>query len=128
DLGVKTAPQAEPQTIILDGNVLNEPLASLGLNKEWLRIQLENMGVSLDNVFLGQVDSSGDLYVDLFDDAIELPQPKVKEMNYANIEKAQASLTTFALETNDNNAKAMYKKNAQKLKQLMDKLNPYLLR
>lgn len=128
DLGVKTAPQAEPQTIILDGNVLNEPLASLGLNKEWLRIQLENLGVSLDNVFLGQVDSSGDLYVDLFDDAIELPQPKVKEMIYANMEKAQASLTTFALETNDNNAKAMYKKNAQKLKQLMDKLNPYLLR
>lgn len=128
DLGVKTAPQAEPQTVILDGNVLNEPLASLGLNKEWLRIQLENMGVSLDNVFLGQVDSSGDLYLDLFDDAIELPQPKVKEMIYANLEKAQASLETFALETNDKNAKAMYKKNAQKLKLLMDKLNPYLLR
>lgn len=128
DLGVKTAPQAEPQTIILDGNVLNESLASLGLNKEWLRIQLENMGVSLDNVFLGQVDSSGGLYLDLFDDAIELPQPKVKEMIYANMEKAQASLTTFALETKDDNAKAVYEKNAQKLEQLMDKLKPYLLR
>jgi len=57
DLGIKTAPQAEPQTIILDGTVLNESLASLGLNQEWLRIQLKNMGVSLDNVFLGQVDS-----------------------------------------------------------------------
>ena len=128
DLGIKTAPQAEPQTIILDGSALNEPLASLGLNREWLRIQLENMGVSLDNVFLGQIDSSGDLYLDLFDDAVELPQPKVKEMIYANLEKAQASLTTFALETEDENAKAMYSKNADKLKQLMDKLKPYLLR
>ncbi len=128
DLGIKAAPQTEPQTVILDGNVLNEPLASLGLNKEWLRIQLENMGVSLDNVFLGQVDSSGDLYLDLFDDAIELPQPKVKEMVYANMEKAQASLFTYAIETNDENAKAMYEKNAQKLKQLMEKLKPYLLR
>jgi len=128
DFGIITAPQAEPQTIILDGNVLNESLSSLGLNKEWLRVQLENMGVSLDNVFLGQVDSSGDLYLDLFDDAVELPQPKIKEMIYANIEKAQASLITFGLETKDENAKAMYSKNADKLKQLMDKLKPYLLR
>lgn len=128
DLGIKTAPQAEPQTIILDGNVLNESLASLGLNQEWLRIQLETQGVSLDNVFLGQVDSSGDLYLDLFDDAIELPEAKVKEMLYANMEKAQASLSTFALETQDDKAKAMYEKNAQKLKQLMAKLTPSLLR
>lgn len=128
DLGIKTAPQAEPQTIILDGTVLNESLASLGLNKEWLRIQLENMGVSLENVFLGQVDSSGDLYIDLFDYSIELPQPKVKEMVYANMEKAQASLVTFSLETEDKKAKEMYEKNAKKLKELMDKLKPYLLR
>lgn len=128
DLGIMTAPQAEPQTIILDGNALNESLASLGLNQQWLHIQLEAMGVSLDNVFLGQVDSSGDLYLDLFDDATELPQPKVKEMIYANIEKAQASLITFALETEDKSAKVMYEKNAQKLEQLMAKLTPSLLR
>ncbi|MCX7922594.1 MAG: DUF421 domain-containing protein [Clostridia bacterium] len=128
DLGQKVAPQTEPQTVILDGNVLNEPLTSLGLNKEWLRIQLENTGVSLDNIFIAQVDSSGDLHLDLFDDSVELPQPKVKEMIYANLEKNQASLMTFALETNDENAKAMYSRNAEKIKQLMEKLEPYLLR
>lgn len=128
DLGIKVAPQAEPQTVILDGNILNEPLSSLGLNKEWLGIQLENTGVSLDNVFIGQVDSSGDLYLDLFDDAVELPQPKVKEMLYANLEKSQADLLSFALETEDENAKAMYFKNTERLKQLMDRLKLYLLR
>ena len=128
DLEIKTAPQAEPQTVILDGNILNETLSSLGLNKEWLGIQLENMGVSLDNVFLGQVDSSGDFYIDLFDDSIELPQPKVKEMLYASLEKIQADLTTFALETQDENAKTMYSKNSEKIQQLMEKLKPYLLR
>ena len=128
DLGIKTAPQAEPQTVILDGTILNESLASLGLNREWLLIQLENMGVSPDNVFLGQVDSSGDLYIDLFDDSIELPQPKVKEMVYTNMEKVQASLVTFSLETQDEKAKEMYEKNAQKLQELMDRLKPYLLR
>lgn len=128
DLGQKVAPLTEPQTVVLDGNVLNESLASLGLNKEWLRIQLENMGVSLDNVFVGQVDSSGELYLDLYDDSVALPQPKIKEMVYANLEKSQADLMTFALETQDENAKAMYSKNAEKLKQLMEKLEPYLLR
>lgn len=128
DLGIRTAPQAEPQTVILDGSILNEPLASLGLNKEWMGIQLENAGVSIDNVFIGQVDSSGDLYLDLFDDSVELPQPKVKELLYANLEKSQADLMTYALETQDEIAKAMYKKNAEKLKQLMKQLTPYLLR
>jgi uncharacterized membrane protein YcaP (DUF421 family) len=128
NLGRKVAPQAEPQTIILDGTILNEPLFSLGFNKEWLGIQLESTGVSLDNVFIGQVDSSGDLYLDLFDDSVELPQPKVKEMLYANFEKTQADLMSFALETQNETAKKMYSQHAETVKQITEKLKPYLLR
>jgi uncharacterized membrane protein YcaP (DUF421 family) len=128
DMGIKAAPQAEPQTVILDGNILNEPLSSLGLNREWLSTQLEKNGVFLHNVFIGQVNSSGDLYLDLFDDSIQVPQPKVKEVLYANLEKCQADLTTFALETRDDNAKGMYLKNAEKLQRLIEKLKPYLLK
>lgn len=128
DLGKKVSPLTEPQTVILDGNILNEPLASLGLNREWLRLQLENTGVSLDNVFIGQVDSSCDLYLDLFDDKIVLPQPKVREMLFANIEKCHASLMNFALETRNKDAKSMYLRNAEKLRLLLEKLEPYLLR
>ncbi|VBB09468.1 Hypothetical protein LUCI_4763 [Lucifera butyrica] len=128
DLGIKVEPQAEPQTVILDGNILNESLSSLGLNKEWLGIQLENTGVSLDNVFIGQVNSSGDLYLDLFDDSVAVPQPKVKEMLYANFEKIQADLQTFALETQNETAGKMYFQHAETVKQLLQKLEPYLLR
>jgi uncharacterized membrane protein YcaP (DUF421 family) len=128
DLGNKVSPLTEPQTVILDGNVLNEPLASLGLNKEWLRIQLENTGVSLDNVFIAQVDSFGDLYLDLFDDSVVIPQPKVREMLYANLEKCHASLLAFALETQNIDARTMYQRNADKIQALMDKLEPYLLK
>lgn len=128
DLGQQVAPQTESQTVILDGNILDEPLASMGLNREWLRLQLEKTGVSLTNVFIGQVDAYGDLYLDLFDDAIQLPQPKVKELLYANLEKSQADLATFALETQDPDAKAMYSRNSQKLNELLTKLEPYLLR
>ncbi|AJQ28012.1 DUF421 domain-containing protein [Pelosinus fermentans] len=128
DLGMKLAPLTEPQTVILDGNMLNESLFSLGFNREWLEIQLETIGVSIDNVFIGQVDSSGDLYLDLFDDSIQIPQPKVKEMLYANFEKSQADLMSFSLETKNEAARKMYSEHAEKLEQLMEKLKPYLLR
>jgi len=128
DLGIKVAPQAEPQTIVLDGNMLEEPLASLGLNPQWLSTELDKIGVSLENVFLAQVDSSGDLYLDLFDDAVELPQPKVKEMLYATLEKSQADLATYALQTEDAEAKAMFSNNSRRLEDLLLRLRPYLLR
>ncbi|KZL91159.1 DUF421 domain-containing protein [Clostridium magnum] len=128
DLGIKVSPQGAPQTVILDGNVINESLSNMGFNQGWLNAQLENIGVTLDNVFIGQVDSSGELYVDLFDDIIEIPQSNVRELLYANIEKAQADLMSYALETENQKAKAMYTNNANKLKNVMEKLKPYLLR
>ena len=128
DMEIKIAPLTEPQTVILDGNIVNEPLASLGLNHEWLRLQLEKLGVSLDNVFVAQVDSSGELYVDLFDDSIQKQQPKVKEMLYANLEKSQADLAAFALQTQDEHSKVMYNNNSRKLEDLLKMLKPYLLK
>lgn len=128
NLQKKVDPLSQPETVILDGNILDDALTSSGLNREWLNIQLSNSGVSLDNVFIGQVDSSGNLYIDLFDDMIQTAQSNVKEMLYANIAKCQADFLTFALETNNPQAKQMYSSNANKLKKLMDDLEPYLLR
>jgi uncharacterized membrane protein YcaP (DUF421 family) len=127
DLGQKVAPRTESQTVILDGNILDEPLAGMGLNRNWLNMQLEGLGVSLANVFLGQVDSSGDLYIDLFDDAVILPQPKVKELLYANLQKIQADLTAFSLETKAPEAKAMYADSAAKLEGMLKQIEPYLV-
>ncbi|MDF2672201.1 MAG: hypothetical protein K0R09_466 [Clostridiales bacterium] len=127
DLQRKVSPAAEAQTVILDGNALDEPLSNMGLNRNWLSTELEKVGVSEDNVFIGQVDSSGDLYLDLFDDSIQLPQPKVKELLYANLEQSQADFLKFALETQDENIKAIYSNNANRIKDVMNKLKPYLL-
>lgn len=128
DLQKKVEPSSEPQTVILDGNVIDGALTARGLNRNWLNTELEKIGVLLDNVFIGQLDTAGDLHIDLFDDTIKVPEPKVKELLYANIEKCQADLILFALETNNEKAKAMYLQNADKLKRIMDKLEPYLLR
>jgi uncharacterized membrane protein YcaP (DUF421 family) len=128
DLKQKVAPASEPQTVILDGTILDEPLSTIGLNRDWLKVQLSTAGVSIDNVFIGQVDSSSDLFIDLFDDSIEVAKPQVKELLYATISKVQADLLGFSLETDNPEAKQMYSENANKMKKVMDKLEPYLLR
>lgn len=79
--------EKEPQTVIIDGNILFEPLANFGLNKHWLMTELDKLGVSLDNVFLAQVDSFGQLYVDLYDDKIHPPEAKEKQLLLATLKK-----------------------------------------
>lgn len=127
DIGNQVAPQSQTQTVIMDGNIIDESLSNMGLNRSWLDMQLENVGVSLDNVFIGQADSSGELYVDLFDDSLQIPKPRVKDMLYANLEKSHADLLSFALATDDKEAKNMYSKNARQLDEVVQKLKPYLL-
>jgi uncharacterized membrane protein YcaP (DUF421 family) len=128
DLKRKVNPSSEPQTIILDGNIIDESLSNMGLNRAWLEVQLSSLGVSLDNIFIGQVDSSGDLFIDLFDDSIQVTQSQVKEMLYASISKVQADLLGFALETDNLKAKKMYSEDTDKMKKMMNRLEPYLLR
>lgn len=128
DLGQKVAPQVEPQTVILDGEIQDESLTNLGFTRAWLNAQLESAGLLLHNVFIGQADASGDLYVDLFDDKIQTPQPKVKELIYANLEKCCADLESFALDSENPKAQAMYSNNANQLRAVLNKLEPYLLR
>lgn len=128
DLGKEVGPKSESQAVILDGNIMNEALTTIGLNQDWLKVELEKKGVDLENVFIGQVDSSGDLYVDLFDDMIQVPKTQVKEMIYSNLEKTQSDLMSFYLETENKEAKSMYLKNAEKLERIIKRLKPYLLR
>ncbi|ABR50306.1 protein of unknown function DUF421 [Alkaliphilus metalliredigens QYMF] len=124
----QVAPQKPPQTVILDGNILDEPLSNLGLNRGWLMEQLEKDGISVDNIFVGQVNGSGELYMDLFDDSIQMKPPQVKQMLYAGLEKSQADLSKFSLDTKEEEAKRVYQKNATDLEEMMKKIRPYLLR
>ncbi|ASB88910.1 DUF421 domain-containing protein [Bacillus sonorensis] len=126
DLQMPYQSEKEPQTVIMDGEILDEPLAEAGLNRRWLNEELEKLGVAQENVFLGQVDSDGQLTVDLYDDQIKVPAPQEKPLLLATIKKCQADLELFALATDSKSAKAMYAKNAKKLKDMIQKLEPAL--
>jgi uncharacterized membrane protein YcaP (DUF421 family) len=126
DLNLIVANEKEPQTVIMDGKILNDPLAASGKNRAWLFIELEKLGVTLDNVFFAQIDSYGELTIDLYDDKIQVPQNQERPLLMAQLKKCQADLESFALETDSESAKKMYTKNSKRLSEAIERLTPYL--
>lgn len=126
DLNMKMPAEKEPQTVIMDGSIMDEGLRSAGKSRGWLSTELEKLEVTLDNVFIGQVDSYGELTVDLYDDKLQVPLPTQRPLLLATLKKTQADLEIFSLGTEDVQAKEMYKKNAKIVQQAIDKLTPYL--
>jgi len=126
DLDMKVASIKEPQTVIMDGKILDEPLATIGYSRGWLKTELEKLGVTIENVFLGQVNSYGELTVDLFDDKLQVPSPQERPMILSTMKKCQADLELFALATEDKVAKQLYTKNSKKLQNAIDKVSHIL--
>ncbi|MCL0081416.1 DUF421 domain-containing protein, partial [Peptococcaceae bacterium] len=127
-LGLTVGAENVPQTVMLDGIIMDEPLTAMGLNRQWLHIELEKVGIAPENVFIAQVDSAGQLYLDLFDDALQIPKPKIKAMAYATLKKSQADCEMFALSTMHPAAKVMYSQSAAALKKIIQELEPILKR
>lgn len=121
DLDMKVASMKEPQTVIMDGKILDEPLATIGYSRGWLKTELEKLGVTVENVYLGQVNSYGELTVDLFDDKLQVPSPQERPMILSTMKKCQADLELFALATENKVAKQLYTKNSKKLQNAIDK-------
>ncbi|GGD80628.1 DUF421 domain-containing protein [Paenibacillus nasutitermitis] len=124
--GIKVNPEQEPQAVIMDGRIMDEPLATMGLSREWLNTELETIGVTPENVFLGQVDANQQLFVDLFDDQLVVPKPNIKAALYALLKKCEADLEMFSLSTEEEEAKHMYERCSQSLERTLLEIKPYL--
>lgn len=125
-LGIQAPSESEPKDVIMDGNIMEEALAQAGYNPGWLHEQINKIGVTLDNIYLGQVDAYGQLYVDLYDDQLSVPQPQEKQLLLAGLKKGAADLELFALGAKNNKAKRLYSHSAAKLNQVLDEISPYL--
>lgn len=127
-LGIKVAPEKEPQAVIMDGEIMDEALATIGFNRGWLKTELDKIGVTIENVFLGQVDSYGQLYVDLFDDKIMVPVPQEKASLFATLKKCEGDLMLFGLTTKNKAAKEMYEHCSKQMEEIITQLKPVLKR
>ncbi|NMO80025.1 DUF421 domain-containing protein [Niallia alba] len=126
DLNLSIPSIKEPQTVIMDGVIMDEPLATIGRSRAWLHSELDKLGVTVENVFLGQINSFGELTVDLFDDKLQVPSPQERPLILSTMKKCQADLELFALGTESNEAKQMYGLNSEKLQKAIDKVTPIL--
>ena len=65
DLKVEAVkPLYVPTEIIVDSKVITRNLKELGLSQSWLEKQLHQSGVKLQDVFYGEIQSDGTLYID----------------------------------------------------------------
>ncbi|HER2157415.1 TPA: DUF421 domain-containing protein [Streptococcus pyogenes] len=126
DLNLTVASVKEPQTVIMDGEILDEPLSTIGRSRGWLQTELEKLGVTIENVFLGQINSYGELTVDLFDDILQVPSPQERPLLLSTLKKCQADLELFALGTENKEAKQIYEKNSEKLQKAIDNVTHIL--
>jgi len=124
----QVAPQTESQTVIMDGNMMDEPLTTIGWNRERLQLELEKAGVTLNNVFLGQISSSGQLYIDLYDDQLTPPISKEGKLLFALLKKCQADLETFGLSTENPEGKRTYEKCASDIDTVVQSTKALLTR
>jgi uncharacterized membrane protein YcaP (DUF421 family) len=127
-LGITAAPEREAHEIIIDGKVMNEALAESGLSRAWLDAELEKIGVTQQNVFIGQVDSYGSLYVDLYDDKPTVPVNNEKKLLLATLKKCEADLSLYRLSTKNKEASSMYHRCAEMLSEQIIRLTPLLKR
>jgi uncharacterized membrane protein YcaP (DUF421 family) len=126
DLQLFLPQEHEPETIIMDGTILLDPLKASGKNVDWLHTELKKAGVKLENVFLGQVDSNGQFTFDLYNDQLQVPEPCETQLLLATLKKCQADFELFALESKTPEAKRIYGKAAEKLQSTVNQLTPYL--
>ncbi|SHE35104.1 Uncharacterized membrane protein YcaP, DUF421 family [Seinonella peptonophila] len=126
-MGIKVSNEQEPHLVIVDGTIRDKGLTMIGRNRGWLHAELEKQGVSLTNIFAAQVDAQGSLYIDLYDDQIELPKVQEKAQVLAVLKKCEADLELFALSTKDQNYKNMYQQSSKLLKQIINDSKPYLI-
>ncbi|MDT3424809.1 uncharacterized membrane protein YcaP (DUF421 family) [Paenibacillus forsythiae] len=125
-LGIKVAPEKETQAVIMDGKLMPEPLDMMGKTPKWLMGELEKQQLNLQDIFLGQVDSYGELTVDLYADSVQVPQPQEKPQLYALLKKCEADLELFGLSAQNKNTKKLFEQCSSQLQAVIAELKPLL--
>ena len=80
-LGYRLTKEREPKTIIINGHILPDSLKDTEFNESWVHKQLSDLHIPLKHVFIGQVDSKGELTVQTGSKALPhsaQPQPSAQ--------------------------------------------------
>ncbi len=73
DLGIATPYKGLPVELVVDGRPVDANLRQLNLSRQWLIDEIGRRGHRLEQVFYAELDTAGNLYVDLRDDLEAIP-------------------------------------------------------
>lgn len=73
DLGIQTSYKGLPVELIVDGHIVEPNLQQLNLSQRWLEEQIRRRNHKLDQVYYAEIDTEGNLYVDIRDDLSKTP-------------------------------------------------------
>lgn len=73
DLGIATNYEGIPVELIVDGHIIEANLRQLNLSRKWLEEQIRKRNHKLDQVYYAELDTQGNLYVDIRDDLRSIP-------------------------------------------------------
>jgi len=116
----------ESQVVIMDGKVIPEALRRSEQSERWLRKELDKQKLTAEEIYLGQVDADGKLYLDLFDDSRELPAGPDKTMLTTLLRKCQADLELYTLTAKTDKERHGYQRGSHDLGQIIQELTPLL--
>lgn len=68
DISHMTEDDNVPVTLIMDGEIIKENLEKAKLDKKQLVKLIKNKGYEQDNVFYAEIDTNGDINIDLYDE------------------------------------------------------------
>ncbi|WP_096188030.1 DUF421 domain-containing protein [Evansella halocellulosilytica] len=127
DTGLVVQQEQQPRIVIIDGNVMERSLTEYGYTKDWLLAEIRKQGVqNFQDVFVAQIDSTGNVYIDQYNDTEQASPIKQKILVAANIKQLQSSLMDFAFQTENQAVKEMYQSYANQMDKLITDMSANL--
>ncbi|MEA4825618.1 MAG: DUF421 domain-containing protein [Clostridium sp.] len=129
DLNIQTKYMGFSNIVIEEGRIISSRLREKGLTQSWLMSKIAEQGVyDLSSIMFAQVDESGNLYIDLYEDGKNdiIKQNRSDEITLAKLEKLHSDFCTYSTEIDDNAAKILYKECEEKLDRMTNTFKNYI--
>ncbi|AET60584.1 membrane protein [Paenibacillus terrae HPL-003] len=121
DLNMLQLPEKEPTAIIMDGLVMEQQMAYMGITQQWLDAKLKEKSLTVKDVFFAQ----GELYIDQYSDNVQMS--KVQDSNQAVLtllEQCTTELQKLALNSSEQQRKQLYELCSHNLKEAIQEMQP----
>ncbi|MDP1510814.1 DUF421 domain-containing protein [Paenibacillus sp. CMAA1739] len=125
DLNMLQLPEKEPTVVIMDGQLMEQQMAYMGITQQWLDAKLKEKNLTVKDVFFAQVDTQGELYIDQYSDNVQ--QSKVQDSNQALLtllQQCTTELQKLATGSSEQQKKQLYEQCSQSLKEAIQEMEP----